>query len=111
MFQSATIYKLLANLAKQQSPPKDINELTLDEIVAFIKEQFGPRRFVVRERFKFWSDMNCKPGETLQELAARIQDATTCTFTSIRNWCVANVGQCSELKLVNLGSKYLGAQV
>ena len=65
--QSATIYKLLANLAKQQSPPKDINELTLDEIVVFMKEQCDPRRFVIRERFKFWSDMNRKPGGTLQE--------------------------------------------
>ena len=57
--QFATIYKLLANLAKQQSPPKDINELTLDEIVAFMKEQFDLRRSVIRERFKLWSDMNC----------------------------------------------------
>ena len=84
--QSATTYKLLDNLAKQATPPKQINNLTMDEIVAFMKDQYDPKRFVVRERFKFWSDMNRKPGETLQELAARIrQDATTCDFTSIKD--------------------------
>jgi hypothetical protein len=58
----------------------------MDEIVHFMKDHFDPKRFIVRERFKFWSDMNRKPGETLQELAARIrQDAATCDFTSIRD--------------------------
>ena len=56
--QSATTYKLLANLGAQQTPPKDINQLTMDEIVGMMKEQFDPKRFVVRERFKFWSDMH-----------------------------------------------------
>ena len=84
--QSATTYKLLANLGAQQTPPKDINQLTMDEIVGMMKEQFDPKRFVVRERFKFWSDMQRKPGETIQELAARIrQDAATCDFASIKD--------------------------
>lgn len=84
--QSATVYKLLSNLAAQQSPPKDINDLTLDEIVNFMKDQFDPKRFIVRERFRFWSDMQRKPGETIQELAARIrQDAATCDFPSIKD--------------------------
>ena len=81
--QSPTIYKLLSNLASQQSS-KDINELSMEDITAFMKDQFDPRRFVVRERFKFWSDMKRRPGETVQELAARIrQDAATCDFASI----------------------------
>ncbi|KAK7107690.1 hypothetical protein V1264_015570 [Littorina saxatilis] len=84
--QTATVYKQLANLATQQNPPKDINCLTMDEIVKFMKEQFDPKLFLVRERFKFWSDMKRKPGEALQELAARIrQDAATCDFPSIKN--------------------------
>ena len=37
------------------------------EIVDFMKEQFDPKLF------KFWSDVQRKPGETLQELAARMQ--------------------------------------
>ena len=49
-------------------------------------EQFDPKRFVVRERFKFWSDMKRKPGETIPELASRIrQDAATCDFQSIKD--------------------------
>ena len=84
--QSSTIYKLLANLAAQQTPPRKINDLKMDDIVTFMKDQFDPKRFVVRERFKFWSDMQRKPGETLQELAARIrQDAATCDFSSIKD--------------------------
>ena len=70
--QTAAVYKQLSNLATQQTPPKDINKLTMSEIVNFMKEQFNPKLFIVRERFKFWSDMQRKPGETLQELAARI---------------------------------------
>ena len=51
-----------------------------------MKEQFDPKLFIIRERFKFWSVMQRKPGETLQELAARIrQDAATCDFPSIED--------------------------
>ena len=84
--QSGTVYKLLVKLAAQQTPPKDINKLAMKEIVVFMKDQFDSKRFVVREQFKFWSDMQRKPGETIQELAARIrQDAATCDSSSIEN--------------------------
>ena len=84
--QTAAVYTQLANLATQQTPPKDINKLTMPEIVNFMKEQFDPKLFIVRECFKFWSDMQRKPGKTLQELEARIrQDAATCDFTSIED--------------------------
>jgi len=82
--QTATVYKLLANLAAQSSPPRRVNDLTMEEIEAFMTDQFDPNHFVVRERFKFWSEMKRRPGETIQELAARIrQDASTCDFPSI----------------------------
>jgi hypothetical protein len=84
--QSKDVYRLLGNLAKQQNPPKKINDLTMEEIGNFMKTQYDPKRFVVHERFKFWSDMRRKPGETPQELAARIrQDAATCDFASIKD--------------------------
>ena len=84
--QSATTYKLLCTLAGQFNPPKDVNELSFDEIVKMMEEQLDPKRFVVRERYKFWSDMSRKPGETVQELAARIrQQAATCDFTAIKD--------------------------
>ena len=51
--QTAAVYKQLANLATQQTPPKDINKLTMSEIVNFMKEQFDPKLFIVRKRFKF----------------------------------------------------------
>ena len=79
--QTAAIYKQLANLAAQQTPSKDINKLTMLEIVDFMKEQFDPKLFIVRERFKFRIDMQRKPGGTLQELSVRIrQGAATCDF-------------------------------
>ena len=84
--QTATVYKQLVNLAAQQTPSKDINKITMLEIVDFMEERFDPKLFIVRKRFKFWSDMQRKPGETLQELAARIcQEAVTCDFPSIEH--------------------------
>jgi len=44
----------------------------MEEIEAFMTDQFDPNRFVVRERFRFWSEMKHRPDETIQELAARI---------------------------------------
>ena len=84
--QTSEIYKMLSNLASQQEPAKNINDLTIAQIVTFMKTQFDPKKFIIRERFKFWSEMQRKPGESVQELAARIrQDAATCDFASIGN--------------------------
>ena len=84
--QSRVTYKLLSNLASQQNPPGSVNELSLEQIEGYMKNQFDPMLYIARERFKFWSDMRRKPGETVQELAARIhQDAVTCDFPSIRD--------------------------
>ena len=84
--QSNSVYKMLSNLAAQQQPVKSIHELTMNDIQTFMAEQFDPKRFVVRERFKFWSDMKRKPGETIPELASRIrQEAATCDFQSIKD--------------------------
>ena len=84
--QSTATYKLLGTVAGQQDPPKDINELSLEDINTFMEQHYDPKRFVVRERFRFWSNMQRKPGETAQELAARIrQEAATCDFASIRD--------------------------
>uniref|UniRef100_A0A5S6QR28 Retrotransposon gag domain-containing protein n=1 Tax=Trichuris muris TaxID=70415 RepID=A0A5S6QR28_TRIMR len=70
--QTTTTFKLLNTLAGQPTPPKNINDLSMSNIVEFMKDQYDSRRFVVRERFRFWSDMKRKPGETIQEMAARI---------------------------------------
>ncbi|KAL5503295.1 hypothetical protein EMCRGX_G010222 [Ephydatia muelleri] len=73
-------------IGANSSPPKGINDLTIYEITDFMKNQFDPARYIVRERFKFWSEMQRKPGETIHELAARIrQDAVTCDFPSIKD--------------------------
>ena len=51
--QTTVTYKLLSNLAAQQSPAKGIDDLSMDDIQEFMGEQFDPRGFVVRERYKF----------------------------------------------------------
>ena len=82
--QRPALYKQLSNMATQLGTPKPINDLSMEEIVNFLKEQYDPARFIVRERYRYWSDMQRKPGETIPELAARIrQDATTCAFSDI----------------------------
>lgn len=84
--QSRVTYKLLDNLALQQSPPQAVHDLSLEEIEELMKTQFQPKSFVVRERFNFWHNVGRKPGETLQQLAARIrQDATMCDFANIKD--------------------------
>ena len=58
--------------------------LTLDEIAT--KAQFESIRYVVYEWFKFLSEMQCRPGESIQELPARIcHDAVRCNFPSIKD--------------------------
>ena len=53
-------------------------------LTEFMAEQFDPKLFVIRERYKFWSDLKRKPGETITQLAARIrQDASTGEFSAI----------------------------
>jgi len=51
--QSSTVDKLLSNLAAQETPPMEIDDLTMDQIVADMKVQFDPTRFIIQERFKF----------------------------------------------------------
>ena len=65
-----TINIIICTMAKSLSIPKNINELILSEITEFMKQQFNPKHFVVRERFKFLYNKEQKPSETVQELAA-----------------------------------------
>jgi len=60
----------------------------MDEIrvETYMKQHFDPKRFIVRERFKFWSEMQRNPGESVLELAVRIrQAAATCDFSAIQD--------------------------
>ena len=84
--QTATIYKLLSTLAAQEAPPRTVNNHTVTRNTAIYDESIPPKKFVVRERFCYWSDMKRKSGETVQELAARIrQAAATCGSANIEN--------------------------
>ena len=55
--QTTITYKFFGNLAAQQSPPKGKNELRMEDIQKLIGEQFDPKRFVVKEGYKFWADL------------------------------------------------------
>ena len=63
--QQPTLYKQMSNMASQLPTPKQINGLSMDEILEFFKDQYDPKRFIVRERYTYWSDMQRKPGETI----------------------------------------------
>ena len=79
--QTTVTYKLLSNLSAQQSLPKGIIQLRMEDIQKLTGKQFDPKRFVVRERYHFWVDLKRKLGETIQDLVSRIQhDAVTCDF-------------------------------
>ena len=85
--QSPTVYKLLDTLAGQQTPPIRGNDLSMTQIQEFMEEQFDPKQFVVQERYKFWSLKKRQPGESPNDLAARLrQAAATCDFPSVKDW-------------------------
>ena len=85
--QSPTIYKLLDTLAGQQTPPIRGNDLSVTQIREFMEEQFDPKQFVVQERYKFWTSKIRQPGESPNDLAARLrQAAATCDFPSVKDW-------------------------
>ena len=56
---------MLSNLAAQQQPVKSTHELTMNDIQTLKAEPFDSKRFVDRERFKFWSDVKRKPGKNI----------------------------------------------
>ena len=74
--QSNSVYKMLSNLAAQQQPVKSIHELTMNDILTFMAEQFDPKQFVFRECFNFLSDMKRKPGESIPDEALRTKCKT-----------------------------------
>ena len=69
---TVSVYKLLQSLASQQQPPININESDMETLAQFMAEQYNPKLFVIRERYKFWSDLSRKHNESVTELAARI---------------------------------------
>ena len=84
--QSPAVHKLLQTAAAQQSIPCDLNKLDFAEIQEVMFQNFNPKRFVVLERFRFWTEVKREPGESIQELAVKIKGvASTCDFTSIEN--------------------------
>lgn len=84
--QAPGIFRMLKNIACQQTPPKDVNQLTMEEMSQHMTETYDPKRFIVRERFRFWSMTDRKPGESVHDFATRIrQQAATCDFSSIRD--------------------------
>ena len=84
--QSSDIYKLIDNFASQLPEPMTANKLSLQSIHDFMSQHYDPKCFIVREWFRFWSEIKRKPGETPHKLAAKVrQMATTCDFTSIKD--------------------------
>ena len=84
--QTTTVYKLLTNLAQQQTPPLKINELSMEKIIEFMAKHYDPKRLLIREHYNFWQDMKRKPGETPHEFAARIpQDGAACKFSAVKD--------------------------
>ena len=84
--QTSDTYKLINNYASQQDTPTTADNMQFSDIAEFMSQHYDPTKFTVRERYKFWSSIKRKPGETPTELAARVrQMATTCDFPAIKN--------------------------
>ena len=82
--QTSTIWTQISNNAKQLSTPKSPADLTLSEIFSMMAAAYDPKKIVPRERFKFWTLPDKRPGESFAQLANRIrQAASTCDFQNI----------------------------
>ena len=83
--QTSGTYKLITNYASQQDVPTTANAMKFSDITGFMSSHYDPTQFSVRERYKFWSTIKRKLGETPTELTARVrQMATTCDFPAIK---------------------------
>ncbi|KII72658.1 hypothetical protein RF11_15166 [Thelohanellus kitauei] len=84
--QSKEIFHLLKTAASQMNVPKDVNDLSWDEILEMMGTNFNSKTFVVGERHRFYTEIKRKSGETIQELASRVREkATTCDFPGIKD--------------------------
>lgn len=84
--ETISVYMLFDTLASRKKPTKYINAFTMEYISKSMHSLYDPKRFSVRERFKFWSSLQRKPGESIHELATRIrQEAATCDFVSMKD--------------------------
>ena len=52
--QNKAAIKLVSTLAAQMATPKEVENLTLEEIVAFMDEQYDSKKFIAKESFRFW---------------------------------------------------------
>ena len=75
--QTSGTYKLITNYASQQDVPTTANAMKFSDITGFMSSHYDPTQFTVRERYKFWSTIKRKPGETPTELAARVRQMAT----------------------------------
>ena len=84
--QTSDTYKLINNNASQQDTPTTADNMKFSDIAEFMSQHCNPTKFTVGGRYKFWSSIKMKPGETPSELAAKVrQMATTCDFPAIKN--------------------------
>ena len=84
--QTSGTYKLITNYASQQDVPTTANAMKFSGITGFMSSHYDPTQLTVRERYKFWSIIEKKPGKTPTKLAARVrQMATTCDFPASKN--------------------------
>ena len=80
--QNHVVFKQLEALAIQKK--KDITSSDWSTIKAYMSEVYDPKKYVVKERYLFWSSMGRKTGESVQQLADRARRlAATCDFASV----------------------------
>ena len=84
--QSRDVYKELDVFASQKTPAQTADQLSYSDITTYMNNQYSPKRYEIRERYNYWTDVHRKPGETVRELATRIRQlASRCDFSSIKD--------------------------
>ena len=85
--QTKDLYKEIDVYASQLQTPSSASKLTFAQITTYMNEQYSPKKYIIRERYKFWSSIKRKPNESpCEQLAARIRkSANLCDFSSVSN--------------------------
>ena len=54
--QLPSVYKMMKSRAFHNHPSKEVDDLNIQEVEQFMKDQFCKTQHVVRDKFNFWND-------------------------------------------------------
>ena len=84
--QSTEMYATIRNLVEGKENGASIQDVSKEELFNLMSTCYDAKKYVVRERTRFWNESKKREGETSREFATRIVKlGATCDFDSIEH--------------------------